>query len=99
LSELESDLSTRSGRPARRADVWLRQSGEENAVYDPVTKSLHLLNDTALAIWELCDGKTRPDEMIDAICELSGMHLDVVTEDVERILAEFDDAGLLAWVT
>ena len=84
-------------RPLRRADVWVRQSGEENAVIDP-DGSVHLMNQTALAIWQLCDGETDTNEMIDAICQISGLHADVVAEDVERILTDFEKAGLVRWL-
>lgn len=81
--------------PRRRGDVWLRARGSENAVFDPVTGHLHLLNETARAIWELCDGETTPDEMVRAICELSGLPDEVVEEDVHRALSEFESLGLL----
>ncbi len=90
-------LSVRQGRPVRKPEVWLRQAGDENAVYNPSNGSVHLLNETALAIWDLCDGQTSPDEMVTAVCELTGMHPDIVTEDVQRILGEFEEAGLLTW--
>lgn len=90
-------LTVRQGRPVRKPEVWLRQAGEENAVYNPATGSVFLLNETALAIWDLCDGETSPEEMVTAVVELTGMHPDVVTEDVERILGEFEEAGLLTW--
>lgn len=90
-------LTVRHGRPVRKPEVWLRQAGEENAVYNPTTGSVFLLNETALAIWDLCDGETSPEEMVTAVVELTGMHPDVVTEDVERILGEFEEAGLLTW--
>jgi PqqD family protein of HPr-rel-A system len=90
-------LTVRQGRPVRKPEVWLRQAGEENAVYNPATGSVFLLNETALAIWDLCDGETSPEEMVTAVVELTGMHPDVVTEDVERILSEFEEAGLLTW--
>jgi PqqD family protein of HPr-rel-A system len=86
-------------RPLRKDGLFLRQAKGENAVYDPATGKVHLLNATAWAIWDLCDGETDPGEMIDAICEISRMHRDLVSEDVRRILAEFDDAGLLRWVS
>ena len=85
------------GTPSRKQGVWLRQVGDENAVYDPTHDAVHLLNDTALAIWDLCDGGTRPDEMVGAICQLTGLPIDVVSEDVERILTEFDSAHLVVW--
>jgi len=84
-------------RPTRREGVWVRRAGEENALVDSASSAVHLLNETALAIWELCDGKTDPAEMIAAIVELSGMESDAVSQDVERILAEFADADLVTW--
>ena len=87
----------RDGKPARKSDVWMRQSDKENVVFDPDTSSVHMLNTTAMAIWVLCDGDTDPDEMVDAICELSGLPHEVVEEDVRRILLEFEAAGILKW--
>lgn len=90
-------LAIRSGFPARKRDVWLRNSGSESAVYDPETQSVHFLNPEAMAIWVLCDGGTEPGEMVAAICELTGLPQDVVIEDVRRILSEFDEAKILTW--
>jgi PqqD family protein of HPr-rel-A system len=87
----------RQKRPIRSEGAWLRATGDENAVYDPATGGLHLLNETARAIWELCDGETTVDEMISAICELSGLHPDVVTEDVQRTITEFEQLGIVRW--
>lgn len=87
----------RRERPARRDGVWVRRSGDENALFDPTSSAVHLLNETALAIWELCDGQTDPEEMVAAIVELSGLDPTAVEQDVERILSEFGDAGLVTW--
>jgi coenzyme PQQ synthesis protein D (PqqD) len=87
----------RPGKPARKADVWLRQSDTENMVYDPSSEAVHLLNATAMAIWVLCDGETDPEEMVEAICQLSGLPTDVVIEDVRRILLQFEEADILTW--
>lgn len=88
-------MNVTTERPARRPDVWLRQAEGENVVFDPKTGAVHILNATALAIWELCDGDTRVGEMVEAICGLSGLPRDVVQEDVERILKEFEQAGIV----
>jgi PqqD family protein of HPr-rel-A system len=88
-------MSVTTERPLRRPDVWLRQAEGENVVYDPKTGAVHLLNATALAIWELCDGETTVEEMVSAICGLSGLPRDVVDEDVGRILEEFGQARIL----
>ena len=85
-------------RPARAPLVWVRKTRGETLAYNPRTGGAHLLNETALAIWDLCDGETSAGEMIEAICQLCGMHPDVVSEDVERILREFEEAGLVEWI-
>lgn len=85
-------------RPRRKEGLFIRQAKGENAVYDPDSGQVHLLNATAWAIWDLCDGETQPEEMIDAIVEISRMHRDLVSEDVQRVLGDFDKAGLLEWV-
>jgi PqqD family protein of HPr-rel-A system len=92
------NLSVRQGRPVRRKDVWLRNTKDEIAAYNPATGDVYLLNDTALAIWDLCDGDTRPEEMMTAICDATSLPPEVVAEDVERILLEFDHAELIDWV-
>ena len=90
-------MSVSTRRPVRKQEVWLRQAEDENVVYDPDTGAVHILNATAVAIWVLCDGETDPREMVDAICGLSGLPNEVVSEDVDRILGEFDKAGILTW--
>lgn len=86
---------TVSTRPLRNPDVWLRQADDENAVFDPASGKVHLLNATALAIWQLCDGETTIGEMVEAICKLSGLPQEVVEEDVSGILSEFEAAGIV----
>jgi PqqD family protein of HPr-rel-A system len=87
----------RHARPMKKPGPWLRQAGRENALYDPETNAVHFLNPTALAIWDLCDGETEPEEMIEAICEISGQHRDVIAEDVERTLHRLEHLGLITW--
>ena len=91
------NASLRTRFPVRKPDLWLRQSDSENAIYDPATGDVHLLNSTALAIWVLCDGSTTPTEMIQAVCDLSRLPEDVAEEDVMRALLEFGHAGILTW--
>lgn len=85
--------------PRQRPGTWLRQSDDENVVVDTDNSRLHVLNDTALALWELCNGQNTVEEMITAVCELFGEPADVVRRDVETTLARFDGAGLLLWTS
>lgn len=83
--------------PQRRDDVWVRQADHETALVRRADGSVHIVNDTALAIWQLCDGETHPNEMIDAICDLSGLPEEVVRDDVHTTLRGFNRAGLIGW--
>ena len=83
--------------PRRLADLWLRKEGAENAVIDPASGNLHILNETAVALWELCDGRTLPREMVDAICQLFDAPRAQVEIDVERTLADFERRRLIEW--
>jgi hypothetical protein len=84
-------------RPLQRPGTWLRQSADENVIVDTDNSRLHVLNDTALALWQLCNGQNTVEEMITAVCELFGEPVDVVRRDVESALSGFDSAGLLQW--
>jgi len=58
---------------------------------------LCVLNETALALWELCDGGTAPDEIVDAVRIACGLARQVAESDVSRTLRELTDAGLVSW--
>ena len=89
----------RHSNPLRREGVTLRRSGAENILYDPARDRVHMVNDTAVAIWELCDGQTDPEEMVGAICLLTGLPDAIVEEDVARLLHGFHEAGLITWAS
>lgn len=91
------DPSLANLTPVRRQELWLRETNGESVLFDPQSGRLHVLNETAVAVWQLCDGETRPHEMVDAISGLFHMDRDVVWEDVSRILEDFKKAGLLRW--
>ena len=82
-------------RPLRRGQAWVQRDGEETAVYNEGSGQLHIVNASALAIWELCDGETTPKEMAEAISELTGLGLEASAADVHRALLRLADAGLI----
>jgi hypothetical protein len=71
--------------------------GDEGAwhIVDPETGREHSLNDTAHAIWELCDGSTTVEEMSSAVAELTGIKLDDARKDVVRTVNELESLGLV----
>lgn len=66
-------------------------------VYEPETDSLHVLNDSAKAIWELCDGETSPSEMAKAISELTGISDSQAESDVQATLSDLRSINLISW--
>jgi len=90
-------VSVGERRPLRNPKVLLRQEGEQGIAIDPDTESVHVMNATAVAIWVLCDGRTVPSEMVTAICDLSKLPWDVVEEDVQSILRQFEETSLITW--
>jgi len=71
--------------------------GQTSAVVGPQAQRF-VLNETASALWELCDGATTPQEMVAAICLLFDADEWVIEADVERMLREFESRHLIEWV-
>ena len=83
--------------PAHRSGVDVRR-GERGAIaFDVDGRRLCALNETALAVWELCDGATAPDEIVDAVRIACGLPEELAREDIVRTLTELTAVGLLSW--
>lgn len=82
-------------RPTRRGQAWVQRDGDQTAIFNPDTGVLHLLNQSALAIWELCDGATNPAEMAEAISEVTGLPREAAANDVDSALGSLQAVGLV----
>ena len=83
--------------PVRREDVIYKQLNEADAIlYDLETGCLHVLNSTAMLIWEACDGAHTLEDMVAVIKE---QHARIdnrdVAKDVRVTLDTFAAQGLL----
>jgi hypothetical protein len=85
-----------SNHPQRRGELVQSASSEGWTVYVSETDSLHVLNDSARAIWELCDGRTSPSEMAHAISELTRVNIDDANRDVAATLDSLRRLGLVS---
>ena len=65
------------------------------SVYNKETDTLHLLNDSARAIWELCDGQTSSEEMAQAVSQLTGLGHKEAREDIDATLEKLSSLGLV----
>ena len=85
------------GNPRQRGGLVLDGAGDETAVLDPEEDRRYALNATAAALWELCDGRTSPAEMVDALCLLFRAEPTTISGDVDRVLEQFATLGLIEW--
>jgi pyrroloquinoline quinone biosynthesis protein D len=81
--------------PTRHGQAWVRRGSDDTAVFNPETETLHVLNVSALAIWELCDGSTTGSEMAGAVAELTDLDIDAASADVATALEELAQRGLI----
>lgn len=82
--------------PQQRGELIQSATSDGWTIYEPETDSLHVLNDSARAIWELCDGKTSPSEMAHAISELTGLDAGHAESEVTDTLRSLERAGLVS---
>ena len=71
----------------RRGELTGATGPDGWAIYDPETDTAHFVNESARAIWELCDGLTTPSEMAEALSELTGLELGQALKEVEVTLS------------
>ena len=88
---------SRPPTPKRKGTIWRETGGNRTAIYEAETDGLHMLNATALAIWELCDGHTNIEEMTSAISELTDIEIGQARKDVTITLATLEGLGLVGY--
>ena len=83
-------------RPRKLGEAWVRREGDQIAVFDPISGRLFRLNDSAMALWELCDGSTTAAEMAEALSELTGLTTDETLREVTATLEVLLDQQLIS---
>lgn len=84
--------------PQARVDVQSADFGSEVMIYDPRSDLYHFLNATARQIWQLCDGSHGIDDMVDDVLKTFPQVPETqVRRDVERVVQDFVEKGLVVW--
>lgn len=83
--------------PRRRTDVLLLDTASRSLLVADDQQVTHVLNPTARAIWELCDGATTVEELVAAICSVFDVGHDAARADVTAALEQLAAAGLVSW--
>jgi pyrroloquinoline quinone biosynthesis protein D len=86
-----------STTPRRRSGLHLEPSDGSNVLVSDEGTKILLLNETALALWELCDGETTFAEMVTVITDFFEAEPDVINTDVATALTQMVEAGVVSW--
>jgi len=90
-------MTAPTGHPLRQGGIRLVRTQSSTILVDETEEKCCELNDSAAALWELCDGRTSTTEMVDAICLLCDVSRDVVERDVTTALDALSTAGVIRW--
>ena len=83
-------------RPLQRDDIICRDMGTETLLYDAEAEAIHVLNPTALLIWNLCDGDHSLQDMQEELrAAFSLMAEHDVLADIQRTVDTFAKNDLL----
>lgn len=81
--------------PRRRDDLEVEVESKEARLTDPVSGETHVLNPSAYAIWELCDGATAPAAMAEAVAEVTLIDVAEAERQIERTIEILRERGLV----
>lgn len=84
--------------PRRHPAARLTQQGDDSILVGEDGRAL-ILNTTALALWELCDGITTIVEMVNALNLFFDADQQVIHDDVVAALDDLAGLGFLQWVS
>lgn len=84
-------------RPLRTRGFRLDRRGERLFLSDGDGSHVCRLNESAAAVWELCDGRTTVAEMVDAVCLACNVDRADAIDDLRRVVTELVAGGLVEW--
>ena len=89
---MESNLE----KPKVNENITLQDLGDEVLLYDSDKENVHVLNNTANAIWNLCDGEHTIDDIQKHLEEqFPDVSEDHIVEDIRTTIMEFKEKKLI----
>jgi hypothetical protein len=79
----------------RAADLPFQTLDEETLVVDPSRREVHLLNETASRVWQLCASPRTLDDLVAALGEEYDAPADDLRRGVTELLEGLRDKSLL----
>ena len=85
----------RAYRPLIRSELRIGRAEDDFIVYDPVTDRSTLLNLSAAAVLDLCDGRTTVEEIVAALARATAVPPHSIVEDIEDTILDLAAKNLL----
>jgi hypothetical protein len=80
----------------KKEKIVIRDMGDEAVLYNPQTKSIHVLNKTSSMVWQYCDGKHSLKMIENKIMETFDVsNAQDVKDDIIETLNQFSQLGLI----
>jgi hypothetical protein len=95
MADVEASWPEADSVPVRREGASAVELDDNLAVYDDVGQLMILLNSSAGAVWNLCDGSTTVAAMIRELAETYPDQASVIGEDVRQTLRKLAELGLV----
>ena len=83
--------------PMKKSELWKRLSDDEGVVVDTVRAVEHTLNDTALRIFELCDGESTISDIAQKMTEEYEVDFEKARQDVTKCLAKLGELNVVTY--
>ena len=93
---MEASWPSADSVPVRREGASGVELDDNIAVYDDVGQLMILLNSSAGAVWNLCDGSTTVASMVRVLSETYPGEAAVIGDDVRQTLRKLAEIGLVA---
>jgi len=91
------DTTTHQILPNKVPHLNQYNTGSETVLHDEIQQKVHVLNSTALYIWEHCDGKSSFDALIDIMqSKFKDTSRETLEQDIRKTLNEFHQKGLVS---
>ena len=87
-----------SSLPRRRTGVTRVEAGGVQFLRDGRGHDLCAVNETASALWDLCDGETSVEEMVDAVVQVCAVDAEQARRDIAAAVRHLVAVGALEWV-
>jgi len=86
--------------PKRRDDLVARREDPDLLLLDPVSGQVKVLNETAVFIWDRCDGEKTLDSVMEEMAAIyDGISAEEIENDLVMVINKFVSSGLVEELT